>query len=92
MMQVLNNRLDVTVQSVLTDNGKEFTTHHTTYDERSPLRTAAEYTENQAPAYKRTNGACERLNRTILEEFYQVTFRKTIYKTVLKLNEYRNNL
>ncbi len=34
-----------------------------------------------------TNGACERLNRTILEEFYQVSFRKTIYRSVYQLND-----
>ena len=29
-----------------------------------------------------TNGICERFHKTILQEFYQVTFRKKIYETI----------
>lgn len=29
--------------------------------------------------YPQTNGICERFHKTILQEFYQVTFRKKLY-------------
>ena len=37
----------------------------------------------------RTNGICERFHKTILREFYQVTFRKKFYETIEQL---RNDL
>jgi hypothetical protein len=33
-------------------------------------------------AHPQTNGICERFHKTILQEFYQVTFRKKIYKAM----------
>jgi hypothetical protein len=45
-----------------------------------------------------TNGICERLHKTILNEFYQVTFRKNLYTSLEELQkdldvwvEYYNN-
>ena len=32
-----------------------------------------------------TNGICERFHKTILQEFYQVAFRKKIYETIEQL-------
>ena len=32
-----------------------------------------------------TNGICERFHKTVLNAFYQVTFRKKIYKTLDEL-------
>ena len=29
-----------------------------------------------------TNGICERFNKTVLEEFYRVAFRKKIYESI----------
>lgn len=34
-----------------------------------------------------TNGICERFHKTILNEFYQVTFRKKLYKTLEELQK-----
>lgn len=31
------------------------------------------------------NGICERFHKTILNEFYRVTFRKKLYKTIEEL-------
>ena len=93
VMHVHNNSMDVPIQSVLTDNGKEFTTHHASKD-HSFERLLKELTVKHRLTKVRhpwTNGACERLNRTMLEEFYQVTFRKTIYKTVQQLNKDLNH-
>ena len=45
-----------------------------------------------------TNGICERFHKTILQEFYQVTFRKKLYATMEELQkdldewiDYNNN-
>jgi hypothetical protein len=35
--------------------------------------------------HPQTNGICERFHKTILQEFYQVTFRKNLYETVEQL-------
>jgi transposase InsO family protein len=32
-----------------------------------------------------TNGICERFHKTVLNEFYRVTFRKKLYKTIDEL-------
>ena len=34
---------------------------------------------------QQTNGICERFHKTILQEFYQVTFRKKFYETIEQL-------
>ncbi len=89
MMHVYNTSLDIPIQSVLTDNGLEFTTHHQSKN-HSFERLLQELKINHRLTKVRhpwTNGACERLNRTLLEEFYQVAFRTTIYKSVQKLND-----
>ena len=88
MIHVLNNRQEVSITSVLTDNGTEFTTHHGSKDhsfERllKELKIQHRLTKVRHPW---TNGACERLNRTILEEFHQVAFRSKIYASVDELN------
>jgi transposase InsO family protein len=89
LMHVTNTSLKVTIQSVMTDNGKEFTTHHASKNhtfERvlSELSIKHRLTKVRHPW---TNGACERLNRTILEEFYQVAFRSKLYHSLNELND-----
>ena len=89
MMHVYNTSLDVSIQSVLTDNGLEFTTHHPSKN-HSFERLLHELAINHRLAkvsHPWTNGACERLNRTLLEEFYRVAFRKTIYHSTEQLND-----
>ena len=34
-----------------------------------------------------TNGICERFNQTVLNEFYKIAFRKTIYKSIEQMQE-----
>lgn len=41
-------------------------------------------TKAQSP---QTNGICERFHKTILQEFYQVTFRKKLYATLDELQK-----
>ncbi len=35
--------------------------------------------------HPQTNGICERFHKTILQEFYQVTFRKNLYQSIEQL-------
>ena len=89
MMHVSNNNLDVPIRSVLTDNGLEFTTHHPSKNhgfERLLKELAINHKLTKV-RHPWTNGACERLNRTFLEEFYQVAFRTKIYHSVQQLND-----
>ena len=78
---ILNTAHGVAVKAVLTDNGKEFTTHWASKKhlfERILKNRGIKhrYTKVKHPW---TNGFVERLNRTILEEFYQVALRKKRY-------------
>lgn len=88
MMHVSTTNLDVPIRSVLTDNGLEFTTYHPSKNhifERLLHELAIKHKLTKV-RHPWTNGACERLNRTILEEFYQVAFRTQIYHSVQQLN------
>lgn len=84
---LLNVSHGVQIKALLTDNGKEFTTHWQSKDHRFERALADHgiqhrYTQVRHPW---TNGFAERLNRTILEEFYQVELRKRIYRTAAEL-------
>ncbi len=35
--------------------------------------------------HTKTNGICERFHKTILQEFYQITFRKKVYTDIESL-------
>jgi len=88
LTHVITTNGDVPLCSVLTDNGKEFTTHHSSKKHvfehlLTDLSIRHRLTKVRHPW---TNGACERLNRTILEEFYQVAFRTKLYPSVEDLN------
>ena len=37
--------------------------------------------------HPQTNGICERFHKTVLNEFYQVNFRKKIYRSITELQE-----
>lgn len=78
---ILTSTYGITVKAVLTDNGKEFTTHwaskkHLFENILKNREIIHRYTKVKHPW---TNGFAERLNRTILEEFYQVNLRKMRY-------------
>lgn len=72
---------------VLTDRGTEFCGKVETHDYELYLGVnEIEHTKTKAH-HPQTNGICERFHRTILQEFYQITFRKKIYKTIEELQE-----
>ena len=84
---ILANSHGVNVTGILTDNGKEFTTHlkppcHDFEFELKRRGIKHRYTRVKHPW---TNGFVERLNRTILEEFYQVALRRKRYRGVRHL-------
>lgn len=76
---------DVTLLRVLTDRGSEYcgNLQHHEYE----LYLAVENIDHTKTKAKspQTNGICERFHRTMLEEFYQVAFRKKLYGSLEEL-------
>jgi len=70
---------------VLTDRGTEYCGKPEQHDYQLYLAVnSIEHTKTKA-RHPQTNGICERFHKTILNEFYQNTFRKKIYKTIEEL-------
>ncbi len=86
---ILNDRVvpffdehEIPLSRVLTDRGTEYCGSH----ERHPYELYLaiediEHTRTKARS-PQTNGICERFNKTLLNEFYRVAFRKKIYETI----------
>ena len=73
---------DLPVLRILTDRGTEYCGKPEQHDFQLFLAiNDIEHTRTKAKS-PQTNGICERFHKTILQEFYQVTFRKKIYETV----------
>ena len=98
---VLNDRVlpffeeqQVPVLRILTDRGTEFSGAL----DKHPYELYLELNEIEHTKTKvkspQTNGICERVHQTILNEFYRVTFRKKVYSDLealqLDLDEYMN--
>lgn len=76
---------DVSVLRILTDRGTEYCGKLEQHDYELYLAMVdIEHTKTKA-ASPQTNGICERFHKTILQEFYQVTFRKKIYRNIEEL-------
>jgi transposase InsO family protein len=76
---------DIRLLRVLTDRGSEYCgrpEHH-----EYQLYLAVEDIDHTRTKAKRpqTNGICERFNKTLLDEFYRIAFRKKVYNTVDEL-------
>jgi len=70
---------------IMTDRGTEYCGRLETHDYELYLGVNdIEHTKTKANS-PQTNGICERFHKTILQEFYQVTFRKKLYQTVEQL-------
>lgn len=78
--------LGIAIYSILTDNGKEYTTHWGSYhpfEEYLKVNNIKhKYTKVRSPW---TNGYAERFNKTLLEEFYQPALLKKNYKSIAEL-------
>ena len=76
---------NVPVLRILTDRGTEYCGKLEQHDYQLYLAmNDIEHTRTKA-ASRQTNGICERFHKTILQEFYQVTFRKKIYLSMEQL-------
>jgi transposase InsO family protein len=86
---VLNDRVvpffeeqEIPLLRVLTDRGTEYcgVREHHEYELYLTVENI-EHTRTKAKS-PQTNGICERFHKTILEEFYQVAFRKKLYESL----------
>lgn len=76
---------NVPVLRTLTDRGTEYCGKLEQHDYQLYLAmNDIEHTRTKA-ASPQTNGICERFHKTILQEFYMVTFRKKIYQSIEQL-------
>jgi transposase InsO family protein len=70
---------------ILTDRGTEYCGKPETHDYQLYLAlNEIEHTKTKAH-HPQTNGICERFHKTILQEFYQVAFRRKIYRSLEEL-------
>jgi transposase InsO family protein len=77
----------MTILRMLTDRGTEYCGKVEQHDYELFLGlNDIEHTKTKARS-PQTNGICERFHKTILQEFYQITFRKKIYTTVDELQK-----
>ncbi|KVF38308.1 IS481 family transposase [Burkholderia vietnamiensis] len=70
---------------MLTDRGTEYCGKPESHDYQLYLAlNDIEHTKTKA-RHPQTNGICERFHKTILQEFYQVAFRRKLYLTLAEL-------
>lgn len=70
---------------ILTDRGTEYCGKTESHDYQLYLAlNDIDHTKTKARS-PQTNGICERFHKTVLQEFYQVTFRKKIYEDLEEL-------
>ena len=83
------NSHDLPMLRILTDRGTEYCGRVENHDYQLYLAiNDIDHTKTKARS-PQTNGICERFHKTILQEFYQVTFRKKLYGD---LNELQKDL
>lgn len=78
---------DVRVLRILTDRGTEYcgNPEHHEFQLYMALENI-DHTKTKARS-PQTNGICERFHKTILQEFYQVAFRRKLYQSIEQLQE-----
>ena len=70
---------------ILTDRSTEFCGRPEAHDYQLYLAlNDIEHTKTKV-RHPQTNGICERFHKTILQEFYQVAFRRKIYRAIEEL-------
>ncbi len=78
---------DAAVLRLLTDRGTEFCGRHDEHPYQLFLAvTDIDHTKTKVKS-PQTNGICERFHKTVLQEFYQVTFRKKLYGSLEQLQQ-----
>ena len=82
---------DLPVLRILTDRGTEYCGKAETHDYQLYLAVnQIDHTKTKVK-HPQTNGICERFHRTILDEFYRITFRKNLYESIEQLQEDLDN-
>jgi transposase InsO family protein len=77
--------LSMSIIRMLTDRGTEYCGKPDKHDYQLYLAiNDIEHTKTKVK-HPQTNGICERFHKTILQEFYQVAFRKKIYRSIEEL-------
>lgn len=72
---------------ILTDRGTEYCGKVEQHDYQLYLAiNDIDHTKTKAMS-PQTNGICERFHKTILQEFYQITFRKKLYEDINSLQK-----
>ena len=78
---------DLPVLRILTDRGTEYCGRADRHDYQLFLAiNDIDHTKTKVKS-PQTNGICERFHKTILQEFYQVTFRKKVYDSIEMLQK-----
>jgi len=73
---------DLPMLRILTDRGTEYCGKAEQHDYQLYMAlNDIEHTKTKVKS-PQTNGICERFHKTILQEFYQITFRKKIYDSI----------
>jgi len=73
---------ELPVLRILTDRGTEYCGRRDKHDYQLFLAiNDIDHTKTKVRS-PQTNGICERFHKTILQEFYQVTFRKKVYENI----------
>jgi transposase InsO family protein len=91
---ILNDRVlpffeqqELPILRILTDRGTEYCGRVDHHDYQLYLAiNDIDHTKTKAMS-PQTNGICERFHKTILNEFYQVTFRKKLYSSLEELQK-----
>jgi transposase InsO family protein len=77
----------ITIEHVLTDNGKEYCGTYMRHPYEILLELYDIKHRRTRVATPRTNGFVERFNRTILDEYFRVVFRKRFFASLEELQE-----
>jgi transposase InsO family protein len=96
--EIINDRVvpffeekEIPLLRVLTDRGTEYCGQREYHEYELYLSVEnIEHTKTKA-RHPQTNGICERFNKTVLNEFYQVAFRKKLYTSIDQLQEDLDN-
>ena len=79
---------DIPLQRILTDRGTEYCGNPERHEYELYLAIEdIDHTRTKARS-PQTNGIVERFHKTMLDEFYRITFRKKVYETIGELQEY----
>src|SRR5512146_385407 len=80
-----SSRYEIPLTRVLTDRGTEYCGAPERHEYELYLAVENIDHTRTKTRHPQTNGICERFHKTMLNEFYRVTFRKKIYRTLEEL-------